>query len=264
MNFVVMLQEARMVRRLSLAFILTLVLLSGLVANPANAGAANFAGIIDAADPAMAVVFISTPNCTGQGATLVHYESMPFSVDAAGSYTFTMSFTGTDVSFYVFAGSFNPAAAFPTCIAGDNSGNPKQVSVALAPGTLYYAVPFDDTFAQTGGTYSMAISGPGNITLGGLPAPAGAPGPDMVPLPATAVVGAFVATTPIYFAPRADAVTTVIMEAGKTVWVFGLDASGQYYKAVISGKYFWVPKATMGPNYDKVWLGRPLPTVVVE
>lgn len=257
-----------MVRRLSLAFILTLVLLSGLVANPANAGAANFAGIIDAADPTMAVVSISMLNCTGQGVTPVSYESTPFSVDTAGVYTVSMTWggpAGALVSMYLFGGSFNPAAAFPTCLAGNNANaSPKQVSYALTPGTTYFAVIFDDTFAQIGGNYNATISGPGNITLGGLPAPAGAPGPDMVPLPATAVVGAFVATTPIYFAPRADAVTTVIMEAGKTVWVFGLDASGQYYKAVISGKYFWVPKATMGPNYDKVWLGRPLPTVVVE
>jgi len=26
----------------------------------------------------------------------------------------------------------------------------------------------------------------------------------------------------------------------------------------------WVPKATLGPNYDAVWNGAPLPTAVVE
>jgi len=249
-----------MVRRLSLVFLFTLVLSSGLVAAPASAGSASFSGTLNAADPTMPVVFISSPICTAQGVSPVAYESIQFSVDAAGVYTLDLTLTG-NLSMYLFAGSFNPAAAFPTCVAADNS-DPIQISYGLATGTTYFAVVFDDTAApQAGGTYSLTISGPGNILAAGA---AGGPGPDMVPLPPTAVVGAFVATTPVYFAPRADAVTTVVMEAGKTVWVFGLDASGQYYKAVISGKYFWVPKATMGPNYDEVWLGRPLPTVVVE
>jgi hypothetical protein len=90
------------------------------------------------------------------------------------------------------------------------------------------------------------------------------PGPDMVPIPSTAVVGAFVATTPIYFAPQADAATTILMEAGKTAWVYGVDASGGFYKVMLAGKFFWVPVKTMGPNYDAVWNGKPLPTDVVS
>jgi hypothetical protein len=94
--------------------------------------------------------------------------------------------------------------------------------------------------------------------------PADRPGPDMVPIPSTAVVGAFVVTTPIYFAPQADAGTATVMEAGKTVWVFGVDASGQFYKVMLAGKFFWVPVSSMGPNYDNVWRGKPLPTDVVS
>ncbi|MBI5960081.1 MAG: hypothetical protein HY866_15180 [Chloroflexi bacterium] len=90
------------------------------------------------------------------------------------------------------------------------------------------------------------------------------PGPDMVAIPDTAVVGSFVTTTAIHWAPRADAVSTVVMEAGKTAWVYGVDESGQFYKVMLSGKFFWVPVQTMGPNFDAVWLGRPLPTVVVH
>jgi len=97
------------------------------------------------------------------------------------------------------------------------------------------------------------------------PAPAAAvPGPDLVPIPTAAVVGAFVVNTPIYWAPRADAATTTVMVAGKTAWVYGVDASGAYYKVMLSGKFFWVPVSTMGPNYDAVWQGRPLPTGVVS
>jgi hypothetical protein len=90
------------------------------------------------------------------------------------------------------------------------------------------------------------------------------PGPDMVPIPATAVVGSFVSTTPIYFAPQLDAGTDIVMEAGKTAWVYGVDTSGAFYRVMLSGKFFWVPVSTMGPNYDDVWQGRPLPTEVVQ
>lgn len=98
---------------------------------------------------------------------------------------------------------------------------------------------------------------------GGFPTGGGV-GPDMVPIPATAVVGSFVQTTAIYFEPSANAATNLVMEAGKTAWVYGMDASGGYYKVMLSGQFFWVPVSTMGPNYDEVWNGKPLPTEVVE
>lgn len=90
------------------------------------------------------------------------------------------------------------------------------------------------------------------------------PGPDMVPIPDQAVVGAVVSDTVVYFAPQADAATDIVIEAGKTLWVYGVDASGAYYQVMLSGKLFWVPVGTMGPNYDDVWNGTPLPTAVVE
>ncbi len=94
--------------------------------------------------------------------------------------------------------------------------------------------------------------------------PNAGPGADMVPIPSQAVVGSFVATTPIYFAPNANDSTSTVMEAGKTAWVYGVDASGQFYKVMMAGKFFWVPVNTMGPNYDAVWNGTPLPTTVVS
>ena len=94
--------------------------------------------------------------------------------------------------------------------------------------------------------------------------PACGAGPDMVPLPPQAVVGAVKTDTPTYWAPSADAKTDVTLSAGKTVWVLGVDASGRYYKIVLAGQYLWVPKAALGPNYDAVWNGAPLPTTVVE
>jgi hypothetical protein len=90
------------------------------------------------------------------------------------------------------------------------------------------------------------------------------PGPDMVALPSGSVVGSFVTTTPAYFAPSANAVTPITIAAGKTLWVLGVDSSGDFYKVVMAGRYFWVPVDTMGPNFDNVWQGRPLPTNVIS
>jgi len=246
-------------KRLGVVGLLFALLLAWAIPS-ASAGTATVSGVLDAADPKMPVVTIATPNCTAQGATMVAYESHQFTVDAAGVYTLDLTSVvpaGGLVSLYLHAGGFNPAASFSTCVAADNTV-PIQFTYALVPGVTYFAVAFDDTFAQVGGSYSLTISGPGNVTLGGLP------GPDMVPIPATAVVGAFVVSTPAYFAPRADAATSTILDAGKTVWVFGVDASGGFYKVVLAGKFFWVPVGTMGPNYDAVWQGRPLPTGVVS
>jgi len=98
-------------------------------------------------------------------------------------------------------------------------------------------------------------------TCPGLPDYVGA---DMVPIPSQAVVGSFVTTTPVYGSPDPNAASTTVMEAGKTAWVYGVDASGQFYKVMLAGKFFWVPVNTMGPNYDEVWNGTPLPTTVVD
>ena len=91
------------------------------------------------------------------------------------------------------------------------------------------------------------------------------PGCDvLMPIPATAVGGTFVADAPVYWKPGELTSPLVTIPAGKTAWVLGQDASGQYYKIVWVCDLVWVPKATLGPNYDAVWNGAPLPTEVVE
>ena len=89
-------------------------------------------------------------------------------------------------------------------------------------------------------------------------------GPDMGDLPLGSVVGSVLATGHAHWAPRADAVSDdVVIEANKTLWVVGIDEAGSYYKVMLSGRYFWLPVAVMGPNFDEVWNGTPLPTTVV-
>ena len=86
----------------------------------------------------------------------------------------------------------------------------------------------------------------------------------LMPIPATAVGGTFVADAPVYWEPGELTSPLVTIKAGNTARVLGLDASGQYYKIIWVCDFLWVPKATLGPNYDAVWNGAPLPTGVVE
>jgi hypothetical protein len=90
------------------------------------------------------------------------------------------------------------------------------------------------------------------------------PGPDMVELPATAVVGTFTAAAELLYAPDASAGTGVTMTPGQSLWVYGVDSTGEFHKVVMSGSMFWVPVGSIEPNYDDVWDGMPLPVDVVE
>lgn len=86
----------------------------------------------------------------------------------------------------------------------------------------------------------------------------------LLPVPATAVGGTFVANAPTYWTPGQLTDPLVTIEAGKSARVIGLDASGQYYKIAWACDFLWVPKDTIGPNYDNVWNGAPLPTAIVN
>ena len=91
-----------------------------------------------------------------------------------------------------------------------------------------------------------------------------APGPEMVFMPAWRVMGQFSMATELLYAPDPNAGTGIIMDAGKTLWVLGLDASGNYREVVLTGKYLWVPVASMQPVEAWPWLGRGLPGEVVS
>lgn len=89
----------------------------------------------------------------------------------------------------------------------------------------------------------------------------GLPGCDVsIPIPSQAVVGEFVTDTPLYWKPGELTNPLVTIPAGKTAWVFGTDASGEYYEVLWVCDIVYVPRGAMGPNFDEVWNGRPLPT----
>ena len=83
-------------------------------------------------------------------------------------------------------------------------------------------------------------------------------------IPSGSVVGAFVDNAQIFGTPSADAGTDLVLEMGKTAWVTGMDSTGAYYQIIWSCDTVWVPVGTLGPNYDEVWNGTPLPTTVID
>lgn len=79
--------------------------------------------------------------------------------------------------------------------------------------------------------------------------------------------GLLVRSTPIYWAPRANAASNIILDTApnaKTYWVLGVDSTRSFYKIIIACKTYWVPIDSLVPNPDAVWRGTPLPTRVVE
>lgn len=155
---------------------LRVTILSLLIVVPAFADTVTINGTMTTGDPTLPVVFITSPDCTGQGVTPVLYNSYPFTVTADGTYHVeVLSDAGGFASIYLFSPTFDPVNPFPTCIAGDNSGNPVDVDEALTAGTQYFAVPFDDTFAQVGGAYTLTLSGPGAILVEGQEPPLAIP-----------------------------------------------------------------------------------------
>jgi len=86
-----------------------------------------------------------------------------------------------------------------------------------------------------------------------------------MPITETAVVGAFTSDARTYWAPGQLTTNPMItIPAGKTAWVIGQDAKKEYYKIIWVCNLLWVQKGTMGPNFDAVWNGRPLPTNIIE
>ena len=138
------------------------------LAVPALADTRVINGTLDASDPTMPVVAITAPNCTAQGVFPVHFDAYPFFVTQDGTYDFEMTSTGSTPGFaslYLMDETFDPAAAFPSCLAGDNGVDPVGFSLALTANTPYFVVPFDDQFDQPGGSYTLTIEGPGVIVV---------------------------------------------------------------------------------------------------
>ncbi|MBN1565118.1 MAG: hypothetical protein JXA10_14840, partial [Anaerolineae bacterium] len=78
------------------------------------------------------------------------------------------------------------------------------------------------------------------------------------------VVGTFVDNTELLQWPDSTQGIGVVMEAGKTAWVHGVDESGMYFQISQGAGLAWVPVSSMTPNYDDVWNGTPLIVPIIE
>ncbi len=220
--------------------ILILVLLAiSLTVSTFTAAAATVGvtGTIDSGDPTMPVVFISSPNCLGLGFVNIHYETYTVFVDTAGVYSFDLTSTGEFASIYLYEGSFDPANGTVNCVAADNS-SPINVTYPLTVGTPYIVVVFDDTFEQTGGDYSLTISGPGNISFSRFSG-------CTYPLPANAVVYDIPLGAPAFF--EADLSTQVNFNLPAGTWHI-IEFRGDFAKVWIAcqAQPIWVPANAVG------------------
>ncbi|MCZ7540100.1 MAG: hypothetical protein M5U29_09335 [Anaerolineae bacterium] len=144
-----------------------------------------------------------------------------------------------------------------------------------APGTYLYVIEGPGTWSGLIFEWEISSSwfpstfyliSPDSITCEEAePGPEPVPGCDvLLPIPATAVGGTFMADAPVYWEPGELTSPLVTISAGNSARVLGVDESGEYYKIIWGCDLVWVPAGTMGPNYDAVWNGRPLPTGVVN
>jgi len=118
-------------------------------------------------------------------------------------------------------------------------------------------------------TNIIVVSGdPTAVTEAAL-ATAGQPAAPAVPagkLICDRAVGTFVKDAVGYWGPDLSKPIQpdFVMPAGKTLWVFGMDETQQFYQVLLDAQLFWVRVDTMAPTADAVWHGTPLPNCPVH
>lgn len=165
-------------------------------------------------------------------------------MSADGVYTFTLMSDGGFASIYIFEESI----ALVNCVMGANVDPVSEVAT-LTAGVQYLAVPFDDTFIQLGGNYTLEISGPGEITepysgpvldeLGNLVYPCD------YPMPTTAVLYDVPQGAPAFF--DADLSTQVNFNLPAGQWKV-MEFSGDFARVWITcgGSPVWIPTNALG------------------
>jgi hypothetical protein len=173
--------------------------------------------------------------------------TLEFDVDVDGQYTLELWDNGVLVHSETQGGSVGDHLTFSYVFSsGIAPGGAPGIGILLyrGPSLVYIADPF------IGG-----LTGDCQASIAGRCDPM---------FPDTSVVGQVTQNTNVYFAPSSDSASDVVLEVGSTWWVAGVDESGGFYNVYIGCASVWVPTSAMGPNYDDVWNGQPLPTDVVE
>ncbi|MFN8371977.1 MAG: hypothetical protein U0694_03755 [Anaerolineae bacterium] len=158
-------------RLFSVAMICTLALISLLAIGPVHAGSASYSGALATTDPTF-----NRPLESGAGLSglITYYDEQTFSVDVSGLYTMEMiagAFSPgvADDGFFVlyvdFVTSADPLLNWYNSDDAGGAGDLPRLVEYLDAGVNYTLV---STTFDTGvtGSYSVQITGPGNVTLG--------------------------------------------------------------------------------------------------
>lgn len=158
-----------------------LLLALGALVVAAPAAAQTFTGTTTLTDPTFNRTLSGTPptglSTSGVG---VHYNVLPFSVTASGSYSFLLTGvtpTNWDTFLALYSGSFVPTSALTNVVAANDDLNGIGTSgftVSLTTGTSYFGV-ITGFGPNHVGAWSLAITGPGTAVpagAGAVPEPA--------------------------------------------------------------------------------------------
>ena len=201
-----------------------------------------------------------------------------FTVPTTGEYTFTyQSHTwSNDLVAYIVRDPYDPAVSIYAQFWGAGPSShpamPSTVTVELEAGIWHLGVTnlqVIDTYAEClarettdAGSYAITSDLPGSGGDASLPVVAGCD--QYIQLPSNAAVGTFSNWAELYWMPEGKLYPPLAMEPGQSVWVLGQDESGLYKKILLSCEFLWVEAGVIGPNYDALWNGAPLPVDVVE
>jgi len=195
------------------------------------------------------IVFRLT-NPGGTTVNLINANTFPSgAATSAGTVTMTFSDAGGALPSAPATGTFHPVGSLSTF----NGSNPNGTWTLFIQDTVSI-----DHLCVNNFTLTVLTSG-----TAAAPAAPGIPGADMITIPSGSVVGTFLVDTPLYYAPNAGAASSITMQAGKTLWVFGMSKAGDFYQVVLAGQKLWVPVGVIGPTAAAPWYGKPLPTTVV-
>lgn len=146
------------------------------------AGSLTINSAVDGGDP-----IGNIPDLSCSSSINIRYDAITFHVDTTGVYTLDIGLgTLTDSVMVLISPSFDTANPLANCIEVDDdggSGLASRITRTLTANTTYIVLV--DEFSGGTGTYSLNISGAGNIVLGAPPLPiTPVVAEDGIPLPA--------------------------------------------------------------------------------
>ncbi|MCC6612445.1 MAG: hypothetical protein IT320_03145 [Anaerolineae bacterium] len=152
--------------RLRWFVVIALILVLALTLVTAHAGTSTISAVIPATGPIYHAQGIAGTSCIPASFPTI-YVAIPFQVDTAGTYSFSLvSYTGVRHYSYIYV-DFNPADPGTGCLGAVSSELLSTVSVALTPGAHYYLVSDNDSTGES--TFAVEVSGPGSVIGGGQP-----------------------------------------------------------------------------------------------